>query len=133
MLRSDSQTLRAVAQARAHERKVIRDYSLILESQMRGESLEDRVAAVLPVERQQELPLFAGDDDLPAPVLPPARVHQLTRFDRRKLRAVPDSHQVTAADVAATEPALVISESAPGNRVIEFDYEISSGDNENHG
>ena len=132
LLNPDSQTLRAVAQARAYERTVIRDYSLILESQMRGESLEDRVAALLPVESQQELPLFAGDDDLPPPALPPARVHQLTRLDHRKLRAVPDSHHVTAEDVAATEPALVISESDPGNRVIEFDYEIWSGDNDNH-
>ena len=132
LLNPDSQTLRAVAQARAYERTVIRDYSLILESQMRGESLEDRVAALLPVESQQELPLFAGDDDLPPPALPPARVHQLTRLDRRKLRAVPDSHHVTAEDVAATEPALVISESDPGNRVIEFDYEMWSGDNDDH-
>jgi transposase InsO family protein len=123
LLNPDSQTLRVVAQARAYERKVIRDYSLILESQMRGESIEDRVAAVLPVESQQELPLFSGEDDLAAPALPPARVHQLTRMDRRKLRAVPDSHHVTAEDVAAVEPALVISEPASGNRVIEFDYE----------
>ena len=123
LLNPDSQTLKAVAQARAHERKVIRDYSLILESQMRGESLEDRVAAVLPVPSQQELPLFDGFDDLPVPALPPARVHQLTRMDRQKLRAVPARHQVTAADVAAAESALVISEPTPRKRVLEFEYE----------
>jgi transposase InsO family protein len=123
LLNPDSQTLRAVAQARAYERKVIRDYSLILESQMRGESLEDRVASVLPVESQPELPLFPVDDDLAAAALVRPRVHQLTRMDRRKLRAVPDHHEVQAEEVAAVEAALVISESALAKRVIEFDYE----------
>ncbi|MGH9907657.1 MAG: Mu transposase C-terminal domain-containing protein, partial [Pyrinomonadaceae bacterium] len=123
LLNPDSQTLRAVAQARAYERRVIRDYSLILESQGRGESIEDRVAAILPVESQQELPLFDDVAYLPAPALPPASVHQLTRLDRRKLRAVPDSHHVSGGDVAAVEAALVISESVSGKRVIEFDYE----------
>jgi hypothetical protein len=122
LLNPDPQTLAAVAQARAYERRLIRDYTLIPETHMRGEAIEKCVASALPAASQREMPVFPQIDEWSAPALPQSRVHQLTRLDRQKLRAVPDKRYVTAADVANAEGEVVISESWR-NQVIEFDYQ----------
>jgi Mu transposase-like protein len=43
LLNPNRETLKVVAQARAHERKLIRDFHLIAQSEVRGEGIEDRV------------------------------------------------------------------------------------------
>ena len=43
LLNPNRETLKVVAQARARERKIIRDFHLIAQSEVRGEGVEDRV------------------------------------------------------------------------------------------
>lgn len=98
LINPDRRTLKVVKQARAFERSVIKDFNLIAQSNIRGESLEDRVA------RQIELS-EAVTTEPPDRAGTPARapVHKLTRMDQRKLPPRRDVKQVTAADVARTE------------------------------
>jgi Mu transposase, C-terminal/Mu DNA binding, I gamma subdomain len=97
LLKPNRKTLETVATARAHEKKIIRDYQLIQQSAIRGEETEDRVAQL--VNRPEDLP-NASDA--------PARVHLLNRLDHRHLRIAPDSRTITAADVAATQVILAL-------------------------
>ncbi|MGH9942467.1 MAG: hypothetical protein ACRD9R_08945, partial [Pyrinomonadaceae bacterium] len=103
----------------AHERKVIRDFNFITQSRIRGESVEDRVAAqLIEVEEAKVLPLVAEAGGGGAV---PARVQRLTRMDGRKLRAV-QPRSTSAAEVSRVE-AIEINDAPDRGRVREFDFE----------
>jgi hypothetical protein len=99
-------TLEAVAIARAHEQRVIREYQLIAQSKLRGETAEDRVAQLIN-------PDFAEVDDgkvqhtdeteslLAAAA--PATIHRLTRLDRRRLNDIPETPQISSAEIGKLE------------------------------
>jgi hypothetical protein len=102
LLKPDRKTLETVATARAHEKKIIREYQLIQQSAIRGEETETRVAQL--VNRPEDLPNVSDA---------PARVRLLNRLDHRPLRIAPDSRTITAADVAATQADATILETSP--------------------
>lgn len=106
LLNPDRRTLKTVAEARAHEKRIIRDYQLIQQSAVRGEGTEDRVG--------QLLNLAAGS---PVPEDTPARVHILHRLDRRPLTPVAQPRVITAADVAAAPADFSILETSPVGEV----------------
>jgi hypothetical protein len=84
-----------VAEARAHERTVIREANLLHASNLRGERVEERVAGQLPpAEREADAPAYANSA---------AHVHQLTRLDRPKLQQVAGTAHVTDEQVARIE------------------------------
>ncbi len=116
ILNPNKQTLKLVAEARAHERKVIREADLLRASNLRGETAEERVANQLQHETTRASQ--KGQDKSSA------NVHQFTRLDRTKLRQAATALQVTGAQVAAIKADLSIfrtdGEVAP---VKEFDYE----------
>jgi len=116
ILNPDRQTLKLVAEARAHERKVIGEADLLRASELRGETSEDRVADRL---RQEGARAGAAEQsDIPA------RVHKLTRLDRRKLRPAAGAPRVTGAQVAEASADLsALEPEPPGAPVKEFAYE----------
>lgn len=83
----NKKTMEAVSRQQAHERKVVRDFRFIQESNWRGENAEDRIAQLI------------NPDDTPEAqrMVVNARptVHTLTRFDTPKLSAVPTSSITT--------------------------------------
>ncbi len=116
ILKPDKQTLKLVAEARAHERKVIREANLLHASNLRGETVEKRVAAQLPQE-ERAVPVTQQSNS-------PASVHQLTRLDRRKLRQVVNAAHVTGEQVARIEADFSILQAEESSAAVkEFDYE----------
>jgi hypothetical protein len=119
-LNPNKQTMKMVAEAAAHERKVIREFNFITQSRIRGESVEDRVAALIgpeQVEAVAELGQFAvGGSSAPA------RVQKMTRMDGRKLRAV-SRPVVTTTEMASVEADETIFETPDRGRVSEFDFD----------
>lgn len=93
IINPNKKTMEAVARQKAHERKVVRDFRFIQESNWRGENAEDRVADLI------------NPDDTPEAqrMVVNARptVHALTRFDTPKLSTVPKS-RVSAEQVENT-------------------------------
>lgn len=116
IINPNKQTLQTVARAAAHERKVIRDFNFITQSTIRGESTEDRVAALIePAEVEiAAAEAVAGGGG-------PARVQAFTRMDRTKLRAVRPN--VTATEVSTVEADASIFETPDKGHVSEFDFE----------
>jgi hypothetical protein len=116
ILKPDKQTLKLVAEARAHERKVIREANLLHAANLRGESVEERVAEQLsPAEKEADIPAHANSA---------AHVHQFTRLDRPKLRQVAGAARVTGEQVSLVEADFsILRAEDPGTAVKEFDYE----------
>lgn len=102
LLQPDRETIKTVAAARAHEKRLIRDYQLLQQAALRGEDAEARVGGAARLL-----------EDAPAPADEPARVHLLSRLDRRTLRAVTGPRTITAAEVAAAQADLSILETPP--------------------
>lgn len=116
ILKPDKQTLKLVSEARAHERQVIREANLLHASNLRGETVEERVSEQLSQEEREV--------DPPAHRNSPAHVHQLTRLDRRKLRQVVNASHVTHEQVARIEADFsILQGEESGASVKEFDYE----------
>lgn len=116
ILKPDRQTLKLVAEARAHERKVIREANLLHASNLRGETVEERVAEQLPPEEREAETLAHTNS--------PASVHQLTRLDRPKLRQVVNASHVTDEQVARIEADFSILQVAESSTAVkEFAYE----------
>jgi len=120
VLTPNKETQRAVAQMIQHERRVIKDFQLITHSRLRGESVEDRVAVAYGVEQDaaEALPVAVNAN----PEESRASVQRLTRFDGRKLRAVPQP-SVSSAEVSKIEADASIFGTPDKGRVSEFDYE----------
>lgn len=117
LLHPNQQTLKTVAVARAAERKLIRDFHLITQSELRGETTEARVAQIIETEAVE-----IDNRQVVSANKRPRRVSQMTRMDRRRLRALPAKHEVTAEDVAhaVADPTIFISLSQR-SQVREFD------------
>ena len=117
LLHPNQQTLKTVAVARAHERKVIRDFNLITQSELRGETTEARVAKVIGTEEVEtgNMRLASGNER-------PGRVSQMTRWDRRRLRVLPAQHEVTAEEVArVTVNPTIFTPVTRRAKIMEFD------------
>ena len=117
LLHPNQQTLKTVAVERAAERKLIREFNLITQSELRGETTEARVAKVIDTEN------VAPENPRSAPALEKrGRVAPMTRMDRRRLRALPGQHEVTAEDVARAmaDPTIFTSLSRRA-KIKEFD------------
>lgn len=117
LLHPNQQTLKAVAAARAAERKLIHDFNLIAQSQLRGETTEGRVAKIIGTEEVEidNRRLASGDER-------PGRVSQMTRLDRHRLRALPAQHEVTAEMVArAVADPMIFTPIAHRPKLREFD------------
>jgi len=116
ILKPDKRTLKRVAEARAHERKVIREANLLHASNLRGDTTEDRVAGQLPQEQREANTLEQPNA--------PASVHQLTRLDRLKLRQVAGVAHITDEQVASIEADFSILQAEELSAAVkEFDYE----------
>ncbi len=115
----NKETHKAVAQMIKHERNVVNEFQLITQSRLRGESVEDRVVAALEIEQPEEMPLAVNAEGS----APQGRVQKLSRFDAKKLRAVPSSRGVSATDVSSVEADASIFEAPERGRVSEFDFE----------
>ena len=116
ILNPDKQTLKRVSEARAHERKLIRESNLLHASNMRSETAEERTARELQATEPK-----ASETE---PQNSQARVYQLTRMERPKLRQVISSHTVTTAEVTSVEADFSILQPVPQSvQVRGFDYE----------
>src|SRR5205814_187539 len=104
ILKPDKRTVKLVAEARAHERKLIREATLLHVSNMRGEGTEDRVAGRLPREESHAREVVANHL---------ASVHQLTRLDRPKLRQVAGAAHVAGDQVERVEADFSILQAGP--------------------
>lgn len=120
ILNPNKATVKMVAEAAAHERKVIRQFSFITQSQIRGESVEDRVAALIQPEEVVDVAAVAGGGVDVMPV--PAQVHSFTRMDHQKVR-VPKKRNVTAHDVTTTIADSNIFRPSGTKKVKEFDFD----------
>jgi hypothetical protein len=117
LLNPKKQTLKAVAEARARERKLIRDFQLLNQSALRGETTEDRVAPIVN-EEQQEMPQAQETE----PALP-ASVHLLMRLDHRPMHSAGGASEVNVAEVLAVEADLSIFDAPVRCSVREFDFD----------
>ncbi len=79
LINPNKQTLKAVRDARAHERKLIRDFDLLKQSQLRGETSEDRV-----MYGRKSLGKEKVERISPRQQPGQAVVHKMTRMDRKK-------------------------------------------------
>ncbi|MCP9496259.1 MAG: Mu transposase C-terminal domain-containing protein [Pyrinomonadaceae bacterium MAG19_C2-C3] len=120
LLNPNKATLKTIAETAARERKLIRDFNFVTQSRLRGETVEDRVAAALEqcveVEEMPQVAVAGGGSET-------ARVHQMTRMDAPKIRAV-RPRTLTASDAASiTARADIFTETPCRGRVSEFDFE----------
>lgn len=114
----NKETHRAVATMIAHERKLLRDFNLLTQSRLRGESVEDRAAQAIETAypEQVELPIAVNDNQQ-------GRVQRMTRFDKNKIHVVPQPRTVTAADVASAPSIEPVFSGPDRGRVREFDFD----------
>jgi hypothetical protein len=117
LLNPNKQTLKVVAEANAHERELIRSFNLLTQSQLRGETTEDRVARQLTKDDQSENMAALG------PLNNQAVVHKITRLDRKKLLKVADSCDVKASDVANTKADNSIFDIKQRIQINEFNHQ----------
>lgn len=117
LINPNKRTLETVKKARAFERGVIKEFNFIAQSNIRGESFEDRVARQLelsdPVERES-----VGE----APSNAPSVVHKFTRFDGQKIK---ESHvDVTVDGVASVEADDSIFSAPACRHIYNFEDEV---------
>ncbi|MCA1636083.1 MAG: hypothetical protein LC802_20930 [Acidobacteria bacterium] len=117
LLNPNKRTLKAVTQARARERKLIRDFQLLNQSALRGETTEDRVAHTVG-EVQPEMHVVQQNN--PAPQ---ASVHLLMRLDHRRMRNAGGASEVNVAEVLEVEADLSIFDSPVRCSIREFDFD----------
>lgn len=115
LLNPNKQALKMVAHARANEREVVRNFELITQSVIRGESTEDRVAKELEADSVTEAAATVTNKTQTTP----AQVHQLTRFDCSKVKGI--AKNVTGAEVAKTSADTSIFNVSEQRKIKEFD------------
>ncbi|MGH9760936.1 MAG: Mu transposase C-terminal domain-containing protein [Blastocatellia bacterium] len=108
------ETLSKVAKARAHERKIIRDFNLLVQSELRSETVEDRAVAETHNPKAVQASMDAGAEK--------GRVHKLTRLERAKKRtAVSLAVGVTGSAVGEIETDPTMFLDVAKRKVREFD------------
>jgi hypothetical protein len=115
LLNPNKQTLTAVRSAKAHERETQRSYDFYIQSHLRGETTEDRVARQLESERVVEPCNELVSEDHHEQ----GRVHLLTYLDHRKKQALAPP-RVTNEEVAEADSDTSIFEQPELRRVKEF-------------
>ena len=115
-LKANKKSVALLKETEAYERKVIREYNYITFARLRGETIEERVAAQLE-EEIAETALAVGDEQRAQ-----GHVQTLTRMDAPKLRAVRPA-PVTIEQVAAVEPDDSIFETPDRGQVRLWDFE----------
>ena len=116
IINPNKQTLKTIAEQNARERKLIREHSLLSFSMARGETTEDRVAAQLAADQEDEvIEAIAAEGGGGG-----ASIHKLTRFDGPKLRAVRSAPIDSSIEY---DDSIFEAEGAPKGRVRQFDYE----------
>lgn len=112
----NKETHKQVAMLARSELKMAKDFSLLQQSRLRGETVEDRVQAQIEAAygEQVELPIAVNEDAQ-------ARVQKLTRLDKR-LHVVPQP-RVTPEAVSQVEADDSIFETPSVARISEFDFE----------
>ncbi len=109
--RLNKKTMETVAKAKASERKLVRDFQFVQQSNFRGESTEDRVAAQLvdpdetPQAERQKIAVNARPS-----------VVNMTRFDRPKLASTPKS-SVSIEQIERAEVVDIFREKKPAKRI----------------
>lgn len=106
ILNPNKKTMETIARQKAHERRVIREFQFINESNWRGESTEDRVAQLIQEEERQAIPQRIAVGEKP-------RIHNLTRFDKPKLAAEP-KQKISTEQVESAEIIDIFRESPKG-------------------
>lgn len=117
-LTPNKQSAQLMKQTESRERKMQREWDLLNRSMLRGETLEERVAAEyeLEVEEVEAIAAEGGSSG--------GAVHKLTRMDKPKLRAVPKSRAVSVEQISLVKPDdSIFSQESEGGQVSEFDYE----------
>jgi hypothetical protein len=118
LLNPNKQTLQTVRNARANDRKIIREYDLIAQSYLRGETTEDRVAQELETEK-----LTSIEDEIQENTQAlSGNVHQLTRLDHIK-PAVTSKQEITTANVKEATTDNSIFTAPEYFNIKEFDYD----------
>jgi len=123
VLTASRESLKQTAQRIRAEKDLQKNYMLLQQSIWRGETVEDRIVAELPVEEPVEMPIAVGQNGNQQ-----SSVTLFTRFDREKHRA-PVTRLVTAAEVSsiAADDGIFSgddsSEDAGRGRVKEFDFD----------
>lgn len=117
LLNPNKQTLRAVAEARAWERQLIRDFQLLNQSALRGETTEDRVARIV----NKEVPdSYDAQEGAPTPQ---ASVPLLLRLDHRRVLSAGGRGETDAAEVLGVEADLSLFHAPVRAGVREFDFD----------
>jgi hypothetical protein len=122
LLKPNKRTLQAVAETRAKERRIIREYHLLAESGLRGESTEDRVAVALNQERDALIRLVGACEEGEARM----NTNPTSHVDGVDSQS-PVQAEITASDIARIKADYSIFDVAPlPGRVVEFGYEENS-------
>lgn len=95
ILQPNKKTMETVKRQQAIERKVVRDFQFIQQSNWRGETAEDRVAQLINVEEVEEIPQKIAVNASP-------RIHNLTRFDKPKIVSAP-TNRISTEQVGKAE------------------------------
>ncbi len=96
ILNPNKKTMEAVKKQQNHERKVIRDFQFIQNSNWRGESSEDRTAQLINPPEEMEIPQKIAVNESP-------RIHNLTRFDKPRLNAANSKPTVSIEQIESAE------------------------------
>jgi hypothetical protein len=118
ILNPNKETLQTVRDASAKERQLIKDFQLLNESQLRGETTEDRVMKRIGQ---------ADGETLRTSVIEPqanaGSVHQLTRFDHSKLVSIASSKETDARYIPDGKADDSMFASSEPFRLKEFEHE----------
>ncbi|MDT5063172.1 MAG: putative transposase [Acidobacteriota bacterium] len=113
IINPNAHTQKIIAQARAYEKKINEEFHFIAQSQLRGETAEDRVSQEWNVTESMHEEEEKRDQT--------ASIHLMTRMHGRKLRQVSGGRNVTVSDVATAEAESLTFVSPVPRRVSEFD------------
>lgn len=116
-LTPNKESLKAYALRARSERDLIKNHQLLQQSIWRGESVEQRLAAELPAEQEQPMPIAVGEGGHSQ-----SRVALFSRLDARRHPA-PVTRLVTAAEVSSVEADNEIFSGESPSRVKEWDFD----------
>lgn len=118
LLNPNKETLKVIKNARANERKLMREFDLITQSQLRGEIVEDRI---VQVKESEETEIFDenASEDVGAKT---GSVHQLIRLDHVR-PVVASKQEITDINVKEATADTSIFTDPKDIKIKEFDYD----------